>query len=151
MTASPKNIHANLIDIDAKGVLIKGEAGSGKTTLMLHLYRRCLSAGVPVHIISDDQTLLEEQNGQLMGRVPPTLAGKIEIRGLGIVNREQTLSHSKIELCVTLDREEIMLRYWDSQFEKIGNFEVKKLCLSSANNEAAGNAVLAALNLPLSV
>lgn len=149
MTSLAKNIHASLIDIDTKGVLITGAAGSGKTSLMLHLHRRCHYAKLSSHIISDDQTLLEEDKGQLIGYVPPALTGKIEVRGFGIVEREQALYKSRIVLCIQLGDEKDVLRHWDSQYEKMGEIELKKLFLSTANLDAAANAVFAALGMPL--
>ncbi|WP_053998238.1 HPr kinase/phosphorylase [Ahrensia marina] len=149
MTGLPKNIHASLIEIEAKGVLIMGPSGSGKTSLMLHLYRRCRAADLSAHIISDDQTLLEEEQGQLIGYVPPALRGKIEIRGFGIVEREQVFHSAEIVLCIQLGEEKDVVRYWDAQYEKIGDYELKKLHLSTANLDAAANAVFAALDIPL--
>lgn len=149
MTQLPKNIHASLICIETKGVLIAGPSGCGKTTLLMHLYRRCHYANIDVHIVSDDQTLLDEQHGALMGDVPPALAGKIEVRGYGIVKHGQHLNRSRIELYVQLGSQNEVLRYWDSNYETFGANPVKKLVLSAENLDAAGNAVFAALDLPL--
>lgn len=38
-------------------------------------------------LVADDQCELAEIAGQLHGAPPPTLAGKIEVRGLGIIER----------------------------------------------------------------
>ncbi|KAG1651467.1 Adenosylhomocysteinase [Nymphon striatum] len=80
------NLHASLITIKGEGVLITGPSGSGKTLLALHLFRRCKQSGVDAQIIADDQVILNNEDGYLTGAAPELLRGKIEIRGLGIVD-----------------------------------------------------------------
>jgi serine kinase of HPr protein (carbohydrate metabolism regulator) len=36
-------------------------------------------------LVSDDQTLVRREDGRLIASAPPHIAGKIEIRGIGIV------------------------------------------------------------------
>jgi serine kinase of HPr protein (carbohydrate metabolism regulator) len=62
-----------------RGVLIEGASGSGKSDLAL----RAVQAGWS--LIADDRTLVWRSGDALFGRAPDTLAGLIEIRGLGVV------------------------------------------------------------------
>jgi serine kinase of HPr protein (carbohydrate metabolism regulator) len=39
-------------------------------------------------LVSDDQTIVKKDGNRLLASAPPTIAGKLEIRGLGIVNME---------------------------------------------------------------
>jgi serine kinase of HPr protein (carbohydrate metabolism regulator) len=64
-----------------RGVLIEGPSGSGKSDLAL----RALHAGWV--LVADDRTRVWASGGQAFGAAPPTLAGLIEARGLGVISR----------------------------------------------------------------
>ena len=76
-----------------RGALIEGESGTGKSDLAL----RALDHGF--RLVADDRTLLWACEGALYGRAPETLAGAMEVRGLGIV-REPPLAFCRIALVV---------------------------------------------------
>jgi HPr kinase/phosphorylase len=73
------NIHASCVAIGAKGVLILGESGAGKSDLALRL----IDDGA--RLVADDRTELYLARGGLYARAPKTIAGLIEARGLGVV------------------------------------------------------------------
>lgn len=75
------NIHASCVAIGAKGVLILGESGAGKSDLALRL----MDDGAK--LVADDRTELYAAKGRPMARAPASIAGLIEVRGLGIVAR----------------------------------------------------------------
>ena len=149
MASVSQNFHAGLIAIDGRGVLITGASGAGKTTLMLHLYRRCIHAKTTAHLVSDDQVLLEAADGRLIGRVPPGLSGRIEIHGFGIVAHPQSVGRTPIDLTVSLSRNEDVVRFWDEHYASFLGIQIKQLTLAAGNIEACGNAVFAALGQPL--
>jgi len=60
-------------------VLIEGPSGAGKSDLTLRLIDR------GAKLVSDDYTLLTRIDGGLIATAPATIAGKIEVRGLGII------------------------------------------------------------------
>ncbi|HEX3700436.1 MAG TPA: HPr kinase/phosphorylase [Phenylobacterium sp.] len=62
-----------------RGVLIEGPSGGGKSDLAL----RALDHGFT--LVADDRVELWAEGGRLFGRAPPSLAGLIEARGLGIL------------------------------------------------------------------
>jgi hypothetical protein len=76
-------VHGGLIAVRLReywrGVLIEGSAGAGKSDLAL----RALDAGF--RLVADDRVELWTSAGRLFGRAPPTLAGRLEVRGLGVV------------------------------------------------------------------
>lgn len=72
-------VHATSVLVDGIGVLIRGPSGSGKSDLALRL----IDDGAL--LVSDDQTALEARDGRLWASAPPSIAGKLEVRGLGIV------------------------------------------------------------------
>jgi serine kinase of HPr protein (carbohydrate metabolism regulator) len=79
MTTAP-TIHATAVLTGAKALLIRGEPGSGKSRLALRLIQTLPFA----RLIGDDRVHLEAHNGRLLVRPAGTLAGLIEVRGLGI-------------------------------------------------------------------
>lgn len=81
-------IHANALLIGEAGVLIRGVSGSGKSILTLELIGRARASGHFARLIGDDRVELVNRNGRLIARPHPRIAGKIEIRGHGIVSAE---------------------------------------------------------------
>lgn len=143
-------MHANLIAIEGKGVLISGPSASGKTSLALHLYRRCHHAKINVSWIADDQVMLAPRGNQLIGHAPDTTRGKIEIRGIGIVQAPPSEHHEiPISLHIDLTSQSGMVRMWDGQKTTIVGVPIDSLMLATANIEAAGNAILAKLGHPI--
>jgi hypothetical protein len=61
------------------GVLILGDSGAGKSDLALRLIAQ---GGL---LVSDDRTELFVDGGKLRARAPATLAGLMEVRGVGIL------------------------------------------------------------------
>ncbi len=74
----PQMIHGTAISIGGHAVLIMGESGSGKSDLALRLLDRG-----PI-LISDDVVFLETRDNDPILTVAPNIAGKIEVRGVGI-------------------------------------------------------------------
>lgn len=92
---SSETVHATTVAIDGRAVLITGPSGSGKSDLALRLLDRGFS------LISDDQTIVRRDGQRLIAAPPPTIAGKLEIRGLGIVEIEH-VSDLPVALMVEL-------------------------------------------------
>ncbi|HSG33385.1 MAG TPA: HPr kinase/phosphatase C-terminal domain-containing protein [Sphingomonadaceae bacterium] len=87
---------ASCVAIGGRGILIEGEPGSGKSSLALALIDR------GAELVGDDGVLLENRNGTLWASPPPTIAGKLEIRNVGIV--ELPCVEARVALLVRLDR-----------------------------------------------
>ncbi|MGN5374663.1 HPr kinase/phosphorylase [Sphingomonas hankookensis] len=77
----PPTVHASCVAIDGRAVLIAGPSGAGKSDLALRL----IDAGAT--LVSDDYTVLTPHGGVLHAAPPATIAGRIEVRGLGIIER----------------------------------------------------------------
>lgn len=60
-------------------MLIDGASGAGKSDLALRLIDRGAT------LISDDYTLLQRSGRELIASPPDTIAGRIEVRGLGVL------------------------------------------------------------------
>ena len=76
---SSETIHASCIAIGGRAVLLAGRSGAGKSDLALRLIDRGAT------LVSDDYTRLIRRDGRLYAS-PPAQAGRIEVRGIGIVD-----------------------------------------------------------------
>ena len=76
---SSETIHVSSVAIGGRAVLIGGRSGAGKSDLALRLIDRGAS------LISDDYTFVRRMQGQALASAPERIAGKIEMRGVGIV------------------------------------------------------------------
>lgn len=76
---SAETVHASTVGKDGRAVLIMGPSGSGKSDLALRLLDRGFT------LVSDDQTLVHREGERLIASAPQRIAGKLEIRGIGIV------------------------------------------------------------------
>jgi len=89
MALSSPTIHASAVLAGSKAVLIRGPSGSGKSMLAWELIQAAAQApglgALPfARLVADDRARLEAQSGRLLVRPAETLAGMLEIRGLGI-------------------------------------------------------------------
>ena len=92
---SAETVHASTVAIEGRAVLITGPSGSGKSDLALRLLDRGFT------LVSDDQTVVKRDGDRLFASAPPNIAGKLEIRGIGIVDME-ALSDIPVALIVEL-------------------------------------------------
>lgn len=76
---SSETLHATTVSVGGKAVLIEGVSGAGKSDLALRLIDRGAA------LVSDDYSLVRRLGTSLLASAPATIAGKIEVRGLGII------------------------------------------------------------------
>ena len=95
---SSETMHASTVASGGRAVLICGPSGSGKSDLVLRMLDRGFT------LVSDDQTIVRRDGAQLIASAPPTIAGKLEIRGVGIVDMEHK-SDVPVALLVELTSE----------------------------------------------
>lgn len=76
-------IHATSVAIDGQGVLIMGPSGSGKSDLALRLIDR------GARLISDDYTSVSPRDDGLLLSAPASIAERMEIRHLGIIDMRE--------------------------------------------------------------
>jgi serine kinase of HPr protein (carbohydrate metabolism regulator) len=77
--------HATALLWGARAVLLRGASGSGKSRLAMELLAEARRLGIHGALIGDDRLVLEAASGRLVARAVDELAGRIEARGLGIV------------------------------------------------------------------
>ena len=79
---SSENLHASTVALNGRAVLISGPSGSGKSDLALRLLDRGFV------LVSDDRTIVRKEGSRLIASAPETIRGKLEVRGVGIVEME---------------------------------------------------------------
>jgi serine kinase of HPr protein (carbohydrate metabolism regulator) len=72
-------VYGTTVALGNKGVLIRGPSGSGKSDLALRL----IDGGAV--LVADDQTEIAPGDGVPTASPPATIAGLLEVRGMGIV------------------------------------------------------------------
>jgi serine kinase of HPr protein (carbohydrate metabolism regulator) len=95
---SSETVHASTVALEGRAVLITGPSGSGKSDLTLRLLDRGFT------LVSDDQTIVRRDGNRLVATAPATIAGKLEIRGIGIVEMD-TVKDVPVALLVELTSE----------------------------------------------
>jgi serine kinase of HPr protein (carbohydrate metabolism regulator) len=107
-----ETIHATAVQINGSGILLRGSSGSGKSDLALRL----LDQGAV--LIADDQVCCEKREGAVFLSAPASLAGLIEIRGLGLM-RFPFVSDVALRLVVDLVPQEDVARMPEAVFVRI--------------------------------
>ena len=80
MSVAPTLLHATAIAIDGRAVLLRGPSGIGKSDLALRLIDR------GAVLLSDDYVELSvNEAGVLVAHAPAAIAGRMEVRGIGLV------------------------------------------------------------------
>lgn len=98
-------IHGTCLSVGGEGVLLLGQPGSGKSDLALRLIDGAGTglSGIArgAKLVADDQVVVRRSGSRLIASAPAALAGKLEIRGLGIVDVDTALE-AELKLAVRL-------------------------------------------------
>ena len=89
---------ASCVMIGKRALLIEGPSGAGKSSLALALIDR------GAILVGDDGVLLDAEHGRLLASPHPNIAGKLEVRNLGIVDMPSVVA-APIALVLSLDPE----------------------------------------------
>ena len=94
-TLSSETLHATTVSVRGRAVLIEGVSGAGKTDLALRLIDRGAA------LVSDDYSIVRRHGASVVATAPATIAGKIEVRGVGIIEMPHA-TEAPVALIVTL-------------------------------------------------
>jgi HPr kinase/phosphorylase len=105
MEQSQKTVHGTCVAVGGEGVLILGPPGSGKSSLALRLIDEpghgLSGVRMAAELVSDDQVVVTRAGGRLLASAPAQIKGKLEIRGLAVVELA-TLPEAVLSLAVQL-------------------------------------------------
>jgi serine kinase of HPr protein (carbohydrate metabolism regulator) len=98
-------LHASCAVVGDRGVLVLGPPGAGKSSLVLRLIDQP-GMGLSGHLrsgrlVADDQVVVRRAGDRLLASAPAALAGKLEIRGIGIV-AVKAVAEAQLSLAVIL-------------------------------------------------
>lgn len=106
--SSATQIHATCVEVAGAGVLLLGGSGAGKSDLALRL----IDAGA--RLVADDRTDLVRRDGEVFASAPPSIAGAIEVRGLGIMS-VPAVERAPVRLAIELVRPDQVERLPDAR------------------------------------
>lgn len=118
--APSSSVHATLMNVYGKGVLIMGDSGMGKSELALELIKRG-------HVlIADDRVVTSKIHNTIIGKPSEILEGVLEVRGIGIINVMQMFGASSILESIEIDVV-IYLEHWDKDkdYDRLGDVNLK--------------------------
>lgn len=99
MSASSITVHGTCVALGPRAALLRGPPGAGKSDLalrFLNMYDRDSAS-----LIADDQTRLEISGRELAASAPEPIKGKLEVRGVGIIE-VTTMPQAELVLLVDL-------------------------------------------------
>lgn len=129
-------LHATAVAIDGRAVLLRGASGSGKSDLALRL----IDAGA--RLVADDQSELCREGDRVIVRAPATIAGLIEVRGVGIM-RLDALAEAPLALIVDLVQPEKIERLPARRTERVLGLALPLISVTPFEASAAAKLRLA--------
>lgn len=137
---SSEAIAAGCVVVKGRGVLIEARSDEARVDLVLRLLDR--GAG----LVSDARTMCRRDGERLIASAPPGAGGRIEVRGLGIVERDFIESISVALIVVALDAAPRMPE--DRRVRRIAGIDVPVLALGPLEPAGPIKAELALLGIP---
>ena len=142
-------IYGTCVALGTKAALLRGGSGAGKSDFALRFLSLPSEAGQLPRLVADDQVQVEVRDGRLVASPPAALAGKLEVRGLGIVE-VQHLNEASLVLVVDFVEPEQVPRMPPENAETVEIAGVSLPVLKLAPFEASAPAKLRLALLPAS-
>ena len=128
--------YATAIAINGRAVLLRGPSGAGKSDLALRL----IDEGAK--LVADDQVELRRAGERILVSAPATIAGLIEVRGIGIL-RVETVTEATLTMLVDLLPSAQIERFPETRLEQVLGLAVPTIRLSPFEASAAAKLRLA--------
>lgn len=133
--SEPILVHATAVALAGSALLLRGPPGAGKSDLALRL----IDGGAA--LVADDQVTLRREGGRILAAPPTTIAGLIEVRGLGILRLEWC--EAPLGLIVDLVAEDAIARLPETASETVLGLAVPRLAMAPFAASAAAKLRLA--------
>lgn len=117
-------VSGTLMQINGKGILIKGPSGIGKSEIALELLKK------GHNLVSDDSVEVYFFDNRLIGKAPKLIKNMIEIRGVGILDVTQLFGYGIISEQIQIDYV-IELAKWHKKsiYERVGDHQLSESIL----------------------
>jgi serine kinase of HPr protein (carbohydrate metabolism regulator) len=124
-------VHASAVLAGARAVLIRGPSGAGKSRLALDLIQAAKAGQLLfARLVGDDRVHLEAAAGRLVVRPADSLAGLLEVRGVGIVRLAYEPS-AVVGLVVDLQAEVVRLPDGEQKQTQIEGVRLPRLAVAA--------------------
>lgn len=131
MNAIPEDIlRGTCVVVEGQGVLLQGPSGVGKSDLALRL----LENGCK--LVADDYVRIDVENSDLVARSPPTIAGLLEVRGLGVLS-VPFAERAPLKAVVACVASEMVPRLPERQFVTIRGVSLPRFALAPLESSAS--------------
>jgi serine kinase of HPr protein (carbohydrate metabolism regulator) len=108
MTVGSQLVHGTCVALGRRGALLRGSPGAGKSDLALRFLALPGDGELLPSLVADDQVYVEANaNGALLASPPASIAGKIEVRGLGIVTLPFLPEAELVLVCDLVDAKDV--------------------------------------------
>jgi HPr kinase/phosphorylase len=101
VSESHELIHGTCVAFGPYAAILRGASGTGKSDLAFRFLALPAEAMDAPMLVADDQVFVEARSDSLLASAPPTIAGKLEVRGLGIIELPY-VRHAELVLAVDL-------------------------------------------------
>lgn len=146
-------VHATCVAIDGRAALLLGPSGAGKSDLALRAINSPFVIGgrsITAELVADDQVHIDISGGRVMARAPATIAGQIEVRGVGILPVPHQ-SMAELVLAVELVPGAAIERIPEPRRYQVVGRELPLLALSPFEASAPLKLMLALLHVELAL
>ncbi|HEX8450032.1 MAG TPA: HPr kinase/phosphatase C-terminal domain-containing protein [Allosphingosinicella sp.] len=120
-------VHASCVAIGGRGVLLAGRSGAGKSDLALRLIDR------GAVLVSDDYTELRGVGDNLLAQSPPPIAGRMEVRGVGILDIEPA---GTVAICLYADLDRPPERLPEASTIRLAGLDIPLVALAALEPSA---------------
>lgn len=108
MKVARELVHGTCVAFGRRAALLRGTPGAGKSDLALRVLALPAEGALKPMLVADDQVFAEaREDGTLIVSPPESIAGKIEVRGLGIVEVPFLAEAELVLVCDLVDAKDV--------------------------------------------
>jgi HPr kinase/phosphorylase len=101
-------VHGTCVTLGEHAALLRGAPGSGKSDLALRFLALPADGTPRPSLVADDQVWVEAKgNDRVIVSVPETIAGKMEVRGLGLADMPFLAEASLVLVCDLVEADQV--------------------------------------------